>query len=136
MVKSKRRSGGFTLIELAITMVVLAILAAIAYPMYQDQLRKGRRGAAQSFLVETANRQQQYLLDARGYAVGSAALTSLNLTVPGDVSPFYTITVLPAEPTVPPTYTLTATPTGTQVGDDVLTLDHQGNKTRAGVPGW
>ena len=132
----KRKSGGFTLVELAITMVVLAILAAIAYPAYQDQIRKGRRGAAQSFLVETANRQQQYLLDARSYAVGSAAFTALNLAVPVDVSPYYTITVQPAEPTVPPTYTLIATPVGTQVADDVLTLDSQANKTRAGVAGW
>ena len=72
---SKRRSAGFTLVELAITMVVLAILAAIAYPVYQDQLRKGRRGTVQAFLIETANRQQQYLLDARGYAVGAAGCT-------------------------------------------------------------
>lgn len=133
---SKRKSSGFTLVELAITMVVLAILAAIAYPVYQDQLRKGRRGTVQAFLIETANRQQQYLLDARGYAVGASALSSLNLTVPGDVAPYYTITVQPAAATVPPTYTLIATPSGAQVGDDVLTLDHEGNKTRAGVPGW
>lgn len=50
-------------------MVVVVILATIAYPSYQDNLRKGRRAAAQSFLIETASLQQQYLLDARSYAV-------------------------------------------------------------------
>src|SRR2546430_1240950 len=62
-----KKSVGFTLIELMITVVVIAILAAIAYPSYQDHLRKGRRASAQAFMVDAANRQQQYLLDARNY---------------------------------------------------------------------
>ncbi|MDP1716460.1 MAG: prepilin-type N-terminal cleavage/methylation domain-containing protein, partial [Burkholderiales bacterium] len=92
---AKKRHAGFTLIELMITVAILGILAAVAYPSYQDHLRKGRRAAAQNFLMEVGNRQQQYLLDARNYAAGSAALTTLNLSVPTDVSRFYTITVTP-----------------------------------------
>ena len=126
------------MIELAITMVVIAILVSIAYPSYMDHMRKGRRAAAQSFMVDTANRQQQYLLDARAYAVGPGALTALNLSVPPDVAPYYTLDVTPAAPTVPPTYTIVATPIAgsPQAIDDVLTLDSQGLKTRAGQPGW
>ena len=136
--KGIRKSTGFTLIELMITVVVIAILGAIAYPSYQDHLRKGRRAAAQAFLVDVASRQQQYLLDARNYAVGAGAITALNVTVPTDVAPYYTIAVTPAAPANPPSFTLTATPIAgsTQVSDGVLTLNQEGNKTRAGITGW
>jgi type IV pilus assembly protein PilE len=132
------RSAGFTLIELMITVAVIAILTGIAYPSYQDHLRKGKRAAAQSFLVDAATRQQQYLLDARGYALGAGALTALNLNVPAEVASSYTITVTPAAATVPPTFTITATPIAgsKQVPDGALTLDQSGSKTRAGQPGW
>ena len=133
-----RRSAGFTLLELVIAMIVVGILAAIALPSYQDQTRKGRRAAAQAFLVDTASRQQQYLLDARSYAVGPGALAALNLSVPADVSTYYTITIDPQAPTMPPTYRIIATPNAgtSQVADGVLTIDQEGARTRAGQPGW
>lgn len=131
------RRNGFSLIELMIAVVVVAILAAVAYPSYQDHLRKSRRASAQAFLMEIGNRQQQYLLDARNYAVGTTALATLNLTAPTDVTAHYTVTVTPAAPTTPPSYTVTATPSSTaQTADGALTLDHQGNKTRSGQSGW
>jgi type IV pilus assembly protein PilE len=138
---SAARSLGFTLIEVMIVVVVIAILVAVAWPSYQDHLRKGRRADAQTFMTEVANRQSQYLLDARNYAVNIADLSAtnaLNILTPATVSRFYTVSVGPAAVTTPPSFTITATPiTGTpQVSDGVLTLDHQGNKTRNGQPGW
>jgi len=132
-----RRRNGFSLIELMITVAVVAIIAAIAYPSYQNHLRKGRRASTQAFMMDLANREQQYLLDARNYAVGSSALTTLNVTTPSDVSAHYSITIGPAAASTPPTYLITATPTSTaQSADGTLTLDEQGNKTRAGQAGW
>jgi type IV pilus assembly protein PilE len=121
-----------------IAVAIVAILATIAFPSYQDYLRKGRRSAAQSFIVDVAARQQQFLIDARSYAGGAGALGTLNLAVPGDVSRFYTVTVDPAAPTLPPSYTISATPIAgsAQVPDGALTLDHQGAKTRNGQSGW
>jgi type IV pilus assembly protein PilE len=132
------RTAGFTIIELMIVVVIVAILAMIAYPSYEDHLRKGRRSAAQNFLADIATRQQQYLLDARQYAVGAGAIGALNMTVPTEVAPFYTVTINPAAPTVPPSFALVATPVpGTkQVPDGPLTLDSAGAKTRNGQPGW
>lgn len=132
------RRGGFTLVELMVTVVIVAILLAIALPSYQEHLRKGRRAAAQAFLVDVAGREQQYLIDARSYAVGAGALGRLSLTVPEEVSRFYTVTVEPAAAAVPPRYVVTATPLAgsPQVQDGVLTLEHTGTKTRNGVQGW
>ena len=137
VVRGARRSG-FTLIELLVTLTIVAILAAVAYPAYQDHMRKGRRAAAQAFLVEAGSRQQQFLLDARRYAVGDGAVAALNLTVPAEIAPYYTVTVEPAAATNPPTYRLLATPIAgsSQVPDGGLALDHDGNKSRGGNPGW
>jgi len=121
-----------------IAVVVVGILVTIAFPSYQEHMRKTRRSAAQSFIVDVAARQQQYLIDARSYAGGAGALGTLNLAVPADVSRFYTVTIDPAVPTLPPSYTISATPIAgsAQIPDGVLTLDHQGAKTRNGQAGW
>ena len=137
-----RKHAGFTLLEVMITVVIVAILTAIAYPSYENQLRKGRRASAQAFMVDLANREQQYLLDARSYAIGTNALPLLGFAneaaIPSDVSKFYTITITPDAPTTPPSFTITATPkAGTkQVADGVLTLNSTGAKTRNGATGW
>lgn len=129
---------GLTIIELMIVVAIVAILAMIGYPSYEDHLRKGRRAAAQGFVMEVAGRQQQYLLDARGYAVGAGALGALRMNVPGEVSKFYTVTIDPAAPTAPPSFTVIATPIpgSRQVPDGALTVDHMGARTRNGQPGW
>lgn len=135
---ARKAQAGLTLIEVMIVAVIVAILALVAYPSYEEQLRKGRRAAAQDLMVEVAARQQQYLLDARAYAVGAGALAALNLTVPGEVSKFYAVNIDPAAPTLPPSFTVTATPVpgSRQVPDGALTLDHQGARTRNGRAGW
>lgn len=138
--KSEQR--GVTLVELLIVVVIVGILAAVAFPAYQGQLRKGSRAAAQAQMVNIANRQAQYLLDARNYAAGSGALATLNVTLPSEVNAFYTVTVVNSTggttPSTPPTFTIKATPIAgsRQVADGELTLTHEGAKTRAGNPGW
>ncbi|MEO7743985.1 MAG: prepilin-type N-terminal cleavage/methylation domain-containing protein, partial [Usitatibacter sp.] len=59
------KARGFTLIEIVITVAIVGILVAIAVPSYQGQLRKGRRAEAQAFITQVAQKEQQYLLDAR-----------------------------------------------------------------------
>lgn len=123
------RHGGFTLVELVVAVAIIGLLASIAFPNYLEYVKKGRRAAAQSHLMDVAQRQQQYLLDTRGYA---ADLTTLNVTTPSDVSSYYTITLTVGDG-APPSFTATATPISgsAQASDPTLTLTNTGAKTPA-----
>jgi type IV pilus assembly protein PilE len=132
--RNSRRSG-FTLLEVMIVVAIVTILAAIAYPSYQEHLKKGRRAAAQSYLMDLAQRQQQYLLDARAYAPDAATLSA---PTPNDVAPYYTIaidntsamdTTCAVDGAAPaPKFTVTATAIGAQVSDGDLKIDNRGTK--------
>ena len=136
---TRRRAAGFTLVELMIAVAVVAILTSIALPSYALYVKKSRRGETESALMDIAQREQQYLLDARAYAPDTA---TLGTTVPVDVSAYYTVQicrtpVLPCNPPggTPPTFAVIATPiAGTaQAADYTLTLDNTGAKGPAGV---
>ncbi len=126
---------GFTLIELMVAVAIVGILAAIAYPSYVNNVTKSRRSAAESFILTVANKQEQYMLDARQYANDPGALTTLGLAIPAEVSPYYTLAVSAVNAATPPTYTITATPIpgGSQAANDTacpsLTLNQTGAKT-------
>ena len=124
---------GFTLIELMIAVAIVGILAVIAYPSYMQYVTKSNRSAAESFILTVSNKQEQYMLDARQYAT---ALSTLNLTTPAEVSNNYTISVVANNAGTPPSYTITATPTGVQQTRDTqcanLTIDQTGAKGISG----
>ncbi|HEX5091639.1 MAG TPA: type IV pilin protein [Burkholderiales bacterium] len=136
------RQAGVTLVELLIVMVIVAVLATIAYPSYQNHVRKANRAAAQSLLMHIANREAQYILDARNYAMGPGALAALNVTLPNDVARYYTVSIENSSggtaPETPPSFTIRATPISgsSQVKDGELSLTHDGLKARGGNPGW
>ncbi len=123
------KARGFTLIEIVITVAIVGILVAIAVPSYQGQLRKGRRAEAQAFITQVSQKEAQYLLDARTYAVGATALADLGLVSPTSVSNHYAVTVAAGATT--PSFTITAAATSSvQTPDGNLTLTHTGAKTR------
>lgn len=133
----RRRTAGFSLIELMVAVVVVAILASIAWPSYQSYTRKGNRSAAQQILLEIATKQAQYILDARGY---TATLGTGGLSVSRDgwtcatncTNTYYTVSVTVDNTATPPTFTATATPVSTsvQAADGTLNYTNLGTKTR------
>jgi type IV pilus assembly protein PilE len=120
---------GFTLIELMVTVMIVGILAAIAYPAYTDYLIRGSRAAAQSHLMELAMAQQQYLADNRTYA---DTIAKLNVPAAGNVTDFYTISA-PVITDAPPTFTLSAVPISTKRNrnDGTLSITNTGLKSPA-----
>jgi type IV pilus assembly protein PilE len=129
-----KATKGFTLIELMVVVVIVSILAAVAIPSYSQYVIRANRSAAQQFMLDVASRAEQYRLDARNYpsALGTGA-GQLNVTVPDDVSPYYTVTLGADNVATPPIYTITATPVAgsRQVGQSTLTLNSAGIKAPA-----
>ncbi|MET3378033.1 MULTISPECIES: type IV pilin protein [Variovorax] len=123
----KRKTGGFTLIELMITVAIVAILAAIALPSYRQYIVRSKRSAAQAQMMDIANRQQQFLLANRNYA-DKTALTASGYALPAEVNSNYSYDIVLSTTGVPG-YTLTLTPIGGQTGDGALTLNSDGVKT-------
>jgi type IV pilus assembly protein PilE len=125
-----RRYQGFTLIELMIVVVIVAILAAIAYPSYRQSVMKSRRADCEGALMSLANAAERFFTVNNTY-VGTAGagnvptIFAAQCPVDGG-TPTYNLTIVPTATT----YTLSATPIGSQAGEKcgILTLDQAGQK--------
>ncbi|WP_372943690.1 type IV pilin protein, partial [Shewanella sp.] len=68
------KQQGFTLIEVMITVVIVGILASIAYPSYTQFVAKGARGDGLAGVMHVANLQEQYYLDHRSFTTDMTKL--------------------------------------------------------------
>lgn len=104
---------GFTLIELAIALVVVALLSAMAYPSYNAYMARSRRADAKQSLLELAQRLERYYTERGTYA--GATLGGSNGIYPAtSTAGYYTLAI--ATQTADG-FSITATPSGAQTGD-------------------
>jgi len=71
----RSKQQGFTLIELMITVAVVAILAAIAYPSYKNQIMRSRRTDAKAALLNIQVAQEKRFLATNAYVQSTTGLT-------------------------------------------------------------
>lgn len=124
---------GFTLIEIMITIVIVAILAAIGYPIYLHYVQDSRRTSAITALQRAAAAEEKYYAIHNVYP---SSLTSLNyssnsVAVPSAAEHWYTLS---SSLDSQGNYILEAAPTGPQANDACGTykLYATGKKTTDG----
>ena len=118
-----KTTRGFTLIELMIVVVVIALLAAVAIPSYTSYVMRGNLIEGTSALSEGRVKMEQFFQDNRTYAGGPAPAATTNFT--------YATSNLSTT-----TYTITATGVGSLAGF-VYTIDETNTKRTTGAPaGW
>ena len=120
---------GFTLVEMMVTITVMAILAALVVPSYQVQIRKSRRTEARTALLDAAAREEQFYATHNNYSITGADLGYAAL--PLDVgSKYYNLSAAcTVVNKVCVDFTLTATAINTQAKDKecaTLTLTQTG----------
>ena len=118
---------GFTLIELMITVAIVAILSAIALPAYTEYILRGRLVDGRNALASLRARMEQYYQDNRTYQDVSTTIVS-----PCVASTVGTFAI--ACPTLTATtYVIRATGSGT-TASFVSTMDNNGNQVTTGLP--
>ncbi|KQX30260.1 type IV pilin protein [Variovorax sp. Root434] len=133
----RARTRGFTLIELMVTVAIVAILAAIAYPSYRDYVLRGRIVDATNGLSTMRANMERYFQDNRTYlstgSYTSPCLVSSTLRMSGT----FTLSCDGTYGAVTATgYTLVATGSDGTAGF-VFTVDQANNRATVGVPtGW
>jgi len=103
-----RRStaSGFTLIEVMITVAIVAILASVALPAYTDYVRRGQLQEAFTLLADFGVRMEQYYQDNKNY--GATTGTTCGVAMPATTATrFFDLTCVTASSGQ--AYTLTAT---------------------------
>jgi type IV pilus assembly protein PilE len=133
-VSSMSRRSGFTLIELMVTVAIVAILAAVALPSYQSYVTRGRIPDATSNLAAKRVRMEQFYQDNRTYAGAPAG------NLDSGSSPYFDFSALGeggAETRTETGYVLYARGKGPMTGF-AFSVDQSNAKasTVTGVSGW
>lgn len=131
---NRKKTRGFTLLELMVVVAIIAILASLAFPAYIRYGQRARRVDGKELLMRVAAAQERYYTNFNRYAVNPlTAATSLGLNSLLSERGYYTITSANGATGNTQSYVLTATPVagGAQIADQcgALTVNNTGVKT-------
>lgn len=119
------KGNGFTLFDVTLSLVIMAILVTLAYPHYTNLLFKKRRSDALATLTQARLALEHCYTQNTAYT----NCTSLPTFPYPSIQGFYEISLINIEAT---RYTLAAIPTGSQAGDKTcaqMTIDQANRKT-------
>jgi len=129
-----KKQTGFTLLEIMVVVVLIAILAAIGLPSYNDYILRSRLGEAYANLSDMSTKLEQYFQDQRTYNGNpppcTAGGTVANLPAATNAR-FFTISCSNLGAS---TYTVTATGSTGNVVGFTFTVDQSGLKQTTSVP--
>ncbi len=122
---------GFTMIELMIVVAILAIVIAIGYPAYRDQVMKSRRAEGMGELLELADRLERFYSGNGTYNGATLGPDADDVYETTTEKGNYTLNIPTATSTL---FTITATPNPPQDKDKcgTFTLTSSGTKSASG----
>ena len=129
---------GFTLMELLIVVTIIGILGAIAYPMYTDQVIRGKRAEGRALLADSAAKMERWYSDCNKYpdTIVSTSNNCTNSEIKMDSSSengHYDLAITNVSGNQQQ-FTLTATPADFNDAEcDVLSLTEAGAKSQSGT---
>ena len=122
-----KNNKGFTLIEVMIVVAIIGILAAIAYPSYDEYVKRGNRTEGQAFLQDVAARQERYFSQNNAYITDTDDLAKLGVSASSPTGK-YTLSLSDDDG-----YTLTVENNFNDTKCEDLTLNARGERGAGGT---
>ena len=128
-------ASGFTLIEVMIVVVLIAVLASLAIPSYQEFIVKARRTEAKELLYSAAQRQQQHFTQMNRYTTDAVNELKVATT---STNGYYTLSIAAGHSgSINSSYSMSATPaTGSSQTSDaacgIFTINSLSQRTVSG----